>query len=99
MSRPSTVTSPWRSEAAPAASTRPVLPRNSPNFVSLPCVAAVSLLEQRLTTKIPGNRRVPVQFLGFRTDIPDDLIRAQLAGEVVFVVGAGVSKRVWFSCA
>lgn len=27
-------------------------------------------------------------------DIPEDLIRAQLAGEVVFVVGAGVSQRV-----
>jgi len=35
-----------------------------------------------------------MQFLDSGPDIPDDLIRAQLAGEVVFVVGAGVSKRV-----
>ena len=27
-------------------------------------------------------------------DIPEDLIRAQLAGDVVFVVGAGVSRHV-----
>ena len=35
-----------------------------------------------------------MQFIDPGPDIPDDLIRAQLAGEVVFVVGAGVSRRV-----
>ena len=35
-----------------------------------------------------------MQFCDGGPDVPDDLISAQLAGEVVFVVGAGVSRRV-----
>jgi NAD-dependent SIR2 family protein deacetylase len=35
-----------------------------------------------------------MRFLANGPDIPDELIRAQLSGEVLFVVGAGVSRRV-----
>ena len=35
-----------------------------------------------------------MQFCDGGPDVPDDLISTQLAGEVVFVVGAGVSRRV-----
>jgi len=35
-----------------------------------------------------------VQFYNGGPDVPDDLISAQLAGDVVFVIGAGVSARV-----
>jgi hypothetical protein len=35
-----------------------------------------------------------MEFFDGGPDVPDDLISAQLAGEVVFVVGAGVSRRV-----
>ena len=35
-----------------------------------------------------------MEFFDGAPDIPNDLISAQLAGDVVFVVGAGVSARV-----
>src|ERR1700730_15711206 len=37
---------------------------------------------------------IPMRFCDTGPDVPDELIRAQLAGNVVFVIGAGVSQRV-----